>query len=51
VWLLVPNVVKGVDIHLRQVGQVLMEGKSLAAFLVVFLLPPAYTTCMPLSLQ
>ncbi|WBW59220.1 MFS transporter [Klebsiella electrica] len=36
VWLLVPNVVKGVDIHLRQVGQVLMEGKSLAAFLVVF---------------
>jgi predicted MFS family arabinose efflux permease len=36
VWLLVPDVVKGVDIHLRQVGQVLMEGKSLAAFLVVF---------------
>lgn len=36
VWLLVPNVVKGVDIHLRQVGRVLTEGKSLTAFLVVF---------------
>lgn len=36
VWFSVPNVVKGVDIRLRQVGQVLMDGKSLAAFLVVF---------------
>ncbi|WP_436874102.1 MFS transporter [Kosakonia sacchari] len=36
VWFSVPNIVKGVDIRLRQVGQVLMEGKSLAAFLVVF---------------
>ena len=36
VWFSVPNIVKGVDIRLRQVGQVLMDGKSLAAFLVVF---------------
>ncbi|RFF30901.1 MFS transporter [Enterobacter hormaechei] len=36
VFLLVPDVVKGVDIRLRQVGVVLKEGKSLAAFLVVF---------------
>jgi predicted MFS family arabinose efflux permease len=36
VWLLVPNVVKGVDIRLRHVGQVLTDGKSLSAFLVVF---------------
>lgn len=36
VWFSVPNMVKGVDIRLRQVGQVLMDGKSLAAFLVVF---------------
>lgn len=36
VFLLVPDVVKGVDIRLRQVGMVLREGKSLAAFLVVF---------------
>ncbi|UPT56335.1 MFS transporter [Dickeya zeae] len=36
VWLLVPDVVKGVDIRIQQVGQVLMEGKSLTAFLVVF---------------
>lgn len=36
VWFSVPNMVKGVEIRLRQVGQVLMDGKSLAAFLVVF---------------
>ena len=36
VWLYVPNVVTGVDIRLRQLGQVLLDGKSLAAFLVVF---------------
>jgi len=36
VWLYVPNVVRGVDIRLRQLGQVLLDGKSLAAFLVVF---------------
>lgn len=36
VWLLVPNVVKGVDVRLRHVGQVLTEGKTLSAFLVVF---------------
>ncbi|WP_228671219.1 MFS transporter [Dickeya oryzae] len=36
VWLLVPDVVKGVDICIQQVGQVLVEGKSLTAFLVVF---------------
>lgn len=36
VFLLVPDVVKGVDIRLRQVGMVLKQGKSLAAFLVVF---------------
>ncbi|WOZ78367.1 MFS transporter [Kosakonia sacchari] len=36
VWFSVPNIIKGVDIRLRQVGQVLMDGKSLAAFLVVF---------------
>lgn len=36
VWLLVPNEVKGVDIRLRHVGQVLTDGKSLSAFLVVF---------------
>nr|WP_237712610.1 MFS transporter [Dickeya zeae] len=35
VWLLVPDVVKGIDIRIQQVGQVLME-KSLTAFLVVF---------------
>lgn len=36
VLLLVPDVVKGVDIRLHQVGLVLKEGKSLTAFLVVF---------------
>lgn len=36
VWLYVPNVVRGVDIRLRQLGQVLLDGKSLTAFLVVF---------------
>lgn len=36
VWLLVPNVVKGVDVRLHHVGQVLTEGKTLSAFLVVF---------------
>lgn len=36
VWLYVPNVVRGVDIRLHQLGQVLLDGKSLAAFLVVF---------------
>ena len=36
VWILVPNEVKGADIHLRQVARVLTEGKTLTAFLVVF---------------
>ena len=34
--LVVPNEVKGADIHLRQVARVLTEGKTLTAFLVVF---------------
>lgn len=36
VWLLVPNAVKGVDVRLRHVGQVLTDGTTLSAFLVVF---------------
>ena len=36
IMLSVPNSVAGVDIRLRQVGQVLAEPKSLMAFLVVF---------------
>lgn len=36
VWLSVPNIVKGADIRFRQLVAVLAEGKSLAAFLVVF---------------
>jgi len=36
IMLNVPNSVAGVDIRLRQVGQVLAEPKSLTAFLVVF---------------
>ncbi len=36
VWISVPNIVKGVDIRWHQLVSVLVDGKSLAAFLVVF---------------
>lgn len=36
IWLVVPNQAAGVPVRFRQVGQVLADGKSLTAFLVVF---------------